>query len=34
MFYIDVRAMGKHEDFYTKVQDQTYYDQREGWRDY
>lgn len=21
MFYIDVRAMGKHEDFYTKVQD-------------
>jgi len=21
MFYIDVRAMGKYEDFYTKVQD-------------
>ena len=21
MFYIDVRAMGKHEEFYTKVQD-------------
>ena len=33
MFYIDVRAMGKHEEFYTKVQDEINYDQRESRRD-